>query len=755
MPARRSALPWLLALLALAAALLIGNRKLVSGENTLVWDAEGFFAPAFTLVADHARAGKILLWDPWPAAGSPDYAEPEFGATSPIAILVGFIGGGTEISFRAYVLLFWFLGGVGVLLFARSFALRPWAALVIALGVMFCGFYTGHAGHTSHIYSFAWIPWILWRFDVALKTLRWAPAAEAGSFWGLSALGGYPELTILTAIFLFLWTAGCYLCARPAPSEPATPSSGSPRRLPQYFALLALVALIGSAVLAPSYVAFFSEGHGYSDRVGPRPRDEAINSMPMPPGALATFSSTYLDNVNIYYTRLWPSTDGAFTNVYLGVLIPGFALLALLEQRFSAWRWWLLGVFMFMILCAAGGQTPVRGWLYDYLPLTRYFRHPGEFRAYALICLVALALLGMQHLQAGLQNGSRQTFRRFVIATLITAAAAAACYVGMVSSVANRGPFFHRATAMFALSWLAAILISLLALAAPKARRYLPVFLVALAVADGLTSFSLASRATVSGHIRARQVWDAINAAHVSALDQTRRGLQRQVEFTALFDPYRNNHNIPLRIATFKAYEVMTNRFKEDFPNHPVLLAMSTGSDRIWFASDAALFPPTDASYAAFVRRSEELGVPVAVIHSPQSMRNLSAGSQQNSEDAQAIGQISRLAPAQRVAIDLLRYTPSHLDFQVRCPSAGWLIVTDRWSSGWTARLNGRRAEVFSADFIFRALRVDPGQNTVQLSYRPAGFPWLLILSWGTLAAVCANSWRTMFVDHLKLRIRH
>jgi hypothetical protein len=734
---RTPAFSWWLAALFLAAALLIGNRKLVTGENTLVWDAEGFFAPAFTLVADHARAGEIVKWDPWSSAGSPDYAEPEFGAASPLAILVGFIGGGTEIAFRVYVLLFWYLGSIGILLLGRSLGLRPWAALAIALGVVFCGFYTGHAGHTSHIYSFAWIPWILWRFEVALNTLRWWPAIETGAFWGLSALGGYPELTILTAGLLFMWAAGKYLCKPPGGT--ATHLPGPLRRLLSFVALLAVVAFIGGTILSPSYVAFFSEGHGYSDRVGPRPREEAVNSMPMPPSAVATFSSTYLDNINIYYTRLWPTTDGAFTNVYLGALIPVLALLALLEPPVSAWRWWLLGIIMFSLLCAAGGQSPVRGWLYDYIPLTRYFRHPGEFPAYAMICLVVLALLGMQQLQAAMQNGSRDTFRRFVIAAVIVAAAAGATYVHVISGVTNRGPLFQRATIFFAIAWMGAIGISIAALAAPRARRYLPALLVALAIADGLTSFSLASRATVSGKIGAREVWDHINAAHISSLDQTPAGLHRDLQFTRWPDNYPNNHNVPMRVATFKGYDVMTNRFKDDFINHPVLLDMSIGSERVWFAKNAAILPPEDSNYAAFVRRSEEVGAPVMLIHPSQKMTDIRVRSLQQSEDLQGPGEILRLAPAQRVPIDLLRYTPNQLELQVRCPGAGWLLVTDRWAPGWSARVNGRRAEVFGGDFIFRAVRVSAGQNTIRFSYRPAGFPLLLILSWGTLAAVCAK----------------
>src|SRR5690348_13868960 len=44
--ASRCVVSSVLALCTLALVLLAGNIKLVTGENTLVWDAEGFFAPA-------------------------------------------------------------------------------------------------------------------------------------------------------------------------------------------------------------------------------------------------------------------------------------------------------------------------------------------------------------------------------------------------------------------------------------------------------------------------------------------------------------------------------------------------------------------------------------------------------------------------------------------------------------------------------------------------------------------------------------
>ena len=157
---------WLLAALLLVAVFLINNRELLSGAKVQTWDACSFYTPAFMLVADHARKGELLLWNPWLAAGTPDFADPQVAAASPVAIIVGLIGGGTTGAFRAYWLLIWMLGPLGLLLLARHLGVPPWGAFIVTLGFAFCGFYTAHAEHTTILYSFSFVPWFIWRFDV-------------------------------------------------------------------------------------------------------------------------------------------------------------------------------------------------------------------------------------------------------------------------------------------------------------------------------------------------------------------------------------------------------------------------------------------------------------------------------------------------------------------------------------------------------------------------------------------------------------
>jgi uncharacterized membrane protein YfhO len=86
--------------------------------------------------------------------------------------------------------------------------------------------------------------------------------------------------------------------------------------------------------------------------------------------------------------------------------------------------------------------------------------------------------------------------------------------------------------------------------------------------------------------------------------------------------------------------------------------------------------------------------------------------------------------------VHVVSYTPDRLQMQVHVDEAGWLLVTDSWSRGWTAIVNGRPADVVGGNFLFRAVRVGPGTNVIDFRYRPFGYPWLLVVSWSTLAVV-------------------
>jgi hypothetical protein len=54
--------------------------------------------------------------------------------------------------------------------------------------------------------------------------------------------------------------------------------------------------------------------------------------------------------------------------------------------------------------------------------------------------------------------------------------------------------------------------------------------------------------------------------------------------------------------------------------------------------------------------------------------------------------------------------------------------------------VDGATIPILGANFIFRAIPVDQGTHDIVMRYEPFGLPWLLIVSWGTIAVTCAIS---------------
>lgn len=727
---------WLLAGLLLTTLFLILNRELLSGARVQTWDATAYYTPAFSLVADHARVGRLLLWDPWLAGGTPDFADPQVGAASPIMVIAGAIGGGSSAAFRGYWLFIWLLGPLGLLLLARHLGAPPWGAFLVSLGYAFCGFYTAHAEHTTVLYSFSFVPWFIWRFDVALTSLRLRPAAQAGALWGLSALGGYPAIVILGGGMLFLWGLG-RCCSSGNGATPLVQKRPIWGRFRFAFLALATVFCVGVLVMAPTYVAFFREGLGYTERAGAMPRRLAIAGSALDPGALATFASPFLTALKLLprNSKLWPGSDISMADVYIGVLPFILSLLALAQRPRSIWRWWLLGIIVFFLVCAVGDRLPVRGWLYDYCPPTRYFAYPAMFRGYAIFSAAVLALLATSDLKVAIQNAETRIWWQLAVLSLVASIASVWAYVHVVSRVANLGDEFHLSNLHLAGIWFGAVGVSLLLLFFWRTRKWLAILFAVLAILDAALTLRL-SQEFISDGRWARSVLGRVDTGHKTLL--TLSSLRRKLEASSLFGGRRQNHNVPLRIATFYNDSTMKNRFHIWLAQHPVLLNMGLGADRIWFSKDVTIAAPSDLAYLAFINRSEQLGAPVLVVLPPSEMVKDSRIGLGRVPDKAQLASISRLAPAQNIPAQVLKYTPNDLKLKISCPADGWLLVTDRWAAGWRAKVNGIPVEVFGGNFIFRAVRVRAGENTVQFYYPQHLYFALVLLSWSTLAAVFA-----------------
>jgi hypothetical protein len=681
------------------------------------------------LIGDFAREGQFLLWNPFVNGGSPDHVEPQVGAFSPIVLLFGFLWGGTRHTFDFYWLTIWLLGGMGTLVLARHLGAPAWGGLVAALGFSFSGFYTGNAQHTSMLSSISFLPFTIWRLDTALTGRTYRPAVEAGALWGLSALAGYPGLVLLNACFAALWSFG--RAAWPTQDETHPVSHTLKARLTRAVSAVTLMVLVGSVVMSPSYVAFFVEAPGFSHRPGGLSRGVATENDAFHPACLATLASPVLPFANIC-----PYTDVSMRSIYLGSLVPVFATFAVLQRRRPVFRWWLVLIALGFLVSAMGRALPVRGWLYDWFPPTQYFRHSALFRCYFLFALTVLGIFGSRDLGFALQTKSRASWRDYNIASVWMAAACLSLYtVTFAVSNATMHVWAHVHTWGLWLS--VCVLVGSTSLLGWKWRGLIvPPIIVALAIADALSTGRI-SRSLMYG-VEVKQ-WSELDILHESELDLTSQGLKR-IAINA------GNLTFIPKIPALRGYGPLAGPWFEQYADDPVLLASATGTDRLWFSPVHASTDRSDNCFAAFRARATALGAPPLVVHPPGIMRQRQPQSASESS-LMCEAQLARLPAATRLdatSIRVLSYEPRRLSLDVNVPKAGWLLVTDSWSRGWKARINGQSAPISGGNFIFRAVQVASGRNLVDFGYEPFGFPWLVIASWCTLGAVAVLTFRSL-----------
>ena len=729
-------------------AIFLGlNLPLLLGQAAEHWDGKDCFAPFYHYVASLIRSGALLGWNPFCNGGSPDFVEPQYGAASPVALAFGLLAGPGQLGFHLYWLGLWLFGGLGMYVFARALAAPPWGALVSALGYVLCGFYLGHAEHTSVVYHFSFVPWTVWRVRAAMSTGRWRPACEAGALWGLSALGGNPAIHLPETLFIGV--------AAPAFLPPVRGGRAAAwRGVRTYGVTLTLLVAVGTLVLLPAYGAFRYEVVGYSHRSLPLPREVVLGQGYGLGWLTALFTPAFVPLAGT--VPAWSEFDVAYRLLYCGasvMILAGFAV-----WRRGAWREWVILAAGLLCLGTAMGTTlPLRGWLYDLVPPTRFVRNAATFRGFFLLAATMLAAVGAARVEATRRApDAARTLRALTGSAAVGAVLAVVSYLWSVWALpdtllaqASRMAPWHLGVA-----WIGTLLVCALAVRREGFRRFLPGVLAVLTAADLSMAFAASRNVAFDVNPSVAALGSAGPAAGPAA-----PGWPRAAEAPG-------NSNLYTRRSAFANYTAMRNLIQEDWARRPAMRQFACGTQRVWFATGVPTVPPTVEVYDAFRLRGRALGTLPVVRHERASLLQppftgstlppdvlAAIAGQPGTRPAHpdpagsplppdVLAAVAVAPPATPVPAEVTAYHANDLTLRVTCPADGYLLVTDRWSRSWQATVDGQPVPVDGGDFLFRLVPVHTGENVVAMHYQIGWWYALIALSWTTLVAVAAGSLR-------------
>jgi len=336
----------------------------------------GYFPPKF-FMSESLQAGYIPLWNPYINFGIPQYGDMSSAYWSPLTWLVAGTIGYNAYTFTLELLMYILMGGLGMYRLTGYYRVHPTIRQVSGISYACCGFFVGHLQHFNWISGAALIPWCFWAWLRLLDTHRWSDLLRASLLFSLLLASAHPGISIALMYFL----AGYFIFHMVF--------NKIPHRSPFSSLMLRHIGLlIGMLILSAGMIAGYADILPYFVRGNQLSLQDAL----LQPTTASCWISLLLPFVTVKESALFIA-DISMRNCYIGLPFLVFLLTGLFRRK-TPLQFFLLGAAVFFILLAGGGVFKTLA--YRFLPLMGYVRLNGEFRIFALFCLILFSSLSLQ-----------------------------------------------------------------------------------------------------------------------------------------------------------------------------------------------------------------------------------------------------------------------------------------------------------------------------------------------------------------------
>ena len=89
------------------------------------------------------------------------------------------------------------------------------------------------------------------------------------------------------------------------------------------------------------------------------------------------------------------------------------------------------------------------------------------------------------------------------------------------------------------------------------------------------------------------------------------------------------------------------------------------------------------------------------------------------SSDANAAQLLAQAPGSSVTAARILSYRSRQVSIEAETDAGALLVMSDTAYPGWRAYVNGRQAEIVTANYLFRGVFLSPGKSMVEFKYQP------------------------------------
>jgi hypothetical protein len=333
----------------------------------------GYFPPKF-FMSESLHAGYLPLWNPYINYGIPQYGDMSSGYWNPLTWLIAGTIGYNAYTFTIEVLVYLFIGGMGMYKLCSYFNLQNNVRFIAAIAFMCCGYNVGHLQHFNWLSGAAFLPWCVWSYLLLQQSFSIKNILQSALLFYLFISSAHPGITI--GAFYFFIALSLFLLFKKEHFN----ISGRIKK----FAITNSVLLIALVILSAGMMV------GYSDILPFFSRGDKVTlaeSMKGPATEQSWMSA--LLPLSITKNDSFFATDISMRNIYFSLTLLLFFFLSLFQK--NSWQKFFLFTGIAFLLLSSGGIFKIAA--YKFIPLLGYVRLNGEFMIFSLLCFITIAAI--------------------------------------------------------------------------------------------------------------------------------------------------------------------------------------------------------------------------------------------------------------------------------------------------------------------------------------------------------------------------
>jgi hypothetical protein len=359
-----------LALLLLIA--ILGYWQIAFLKYLVTHDMINCWIPWRFYISESLQNHVFPFWNPYQQLGYPIHADLQGPTWYLESLLLGSTIGQSNIVVQLLFVFYVFLAGMGMYFLSLCFHENKLAAFITGVCYMLGGFFVAHVQHFYAVIGAAWLPFIILNYYRMHEERSYKRAIYTSLFLFFNLTGGNHTFTFILS-YLMLAISGYFIIR-----------SIREKKKEIIFHLLKLNALFVVLTAALSTVLFvvFFQVRPYIGRLNGLGYKEA-SANPLSPQSLMSLFVPFstVNGIDFY------NTDPSMCNIYIGVLMLPFIVLALAGSKTTLEK--ILMLFAGVCLLASfGSYTPVHKILFTFFPFIDLFRFPSYFTLFTVLILL-------------------------------------------------------------------------------------------------------------------------------------------------------------------------------------------------------------------------------------------------------------------------------------------------------------------------------------------------------------------------------